>query len=89
MERPMPTADQIADHNRDLRKTVDFAPAGADAHTIALLARAHSTSFEDAVDLIASFANSCAQIAICKALDEAHQRTMAILDPNVRERANA
>jgi hypothetical protein len=73
-------SDQAADRKHDLRKTVDFAPAGADAHTIAMLARAKTTDFNDAVDLIDAFAKACASTAVADALKEAHARTMAILE---------
>jgi hypothetical protein len=74
------TSDQAADRRRDARKTVDFAPAGADAHTIATLARAKTTSFEDAVDLIESYAKAKAQCAVVEAVQQTHQRTLALLE---------
>jgi len=74
------TSDQLADRLHDARKTIDVIPAGADAHVIATIARAKTTDFSEAVDLIEQYAKVCAGDAVMKALAEAHIRTMAILE---------
>lgn len=51
-----------------------------DARTVAILARASTTNLNEAEDLIQRYAAVVAGEAVTKALEEAHARTMAILD---------
>lgn len=75
-----PSADQIHDHNRDLRKNGDLDPLPFDAHTVALLARVRTTSFDEAVSLIQSFADTTASVAVVKAIHEVHAKTMKVMN---------
>lgn len=52
----------------------------SEARTIALLARADTTSLNEAEELIQRYAAVEAGNAVMKALHEAHVRTMAVLD---------
>jgi hypothetical protein len=69
-----------ADHERDLRSTVDTLPPGLDAHTVAMLCRARTTDFAEAVSVIEQYAKVVAGDAVMKALAEAHKLTMEILE---------
>jgi len=69
-----------ADHERDLRSTIDTLPSGLDAHTVAMLCRARTTDFDEAVSVIEQYAKVVAGDAVMKALTEAHKRTMEILE---------
>lgn len=71
--------DQIADRRHDERKTVDLNPLPFDAHTIATLARARTTSFEDAVRLIQQFADTTASFAEVAIMRKATHITGAAL----------
>ena len=51
-----------------------------DLHTIALLARAPTTSLAEAEDLIRAYAAVIASDAVAAAIEEAHLRTLAILN---------
>lgn len=60
-----------------------------DARTIAALARASTTSLDEAADLIQSFANVAAHAASAKAIEEQHARTIAILDASIESPCGA
>jgi hypothetical protein len=49
-------------------------------HTVAVLARAPTTTLGQAESLIASFVAAAVSGAVLKACEESHARTMAILD---------
>lgn len=72
------------DRARDERKHAwrpgdPLAQAPLDAWTVTQLARATTTSFDEAMHLIEGYANLVAADAVIKALNEAHARTMKIL----------
>lgn len=50
------------------------------AHTIAMLARAPSTTFDEAVSLIQKFADTTASHAVIHAVEDQYSRTMRIID---------
>jgi len=55
-------------------------PNPIDARTVAMLARAPSTNLHDATVLIQQFADMVASERVTKAIDEAYNRALAILD---------
>lgn len=61
-----------------------------DIHIIAVLARSSTTTLSEAETLIENYASVIAGQAVMKALEEAHLRTMRILEaPLTRTRADA
>jgi hypothetical protein len=59
-----------------------------DARTVALLARAPTTTLDEAEDVIQQYAKVAAHVAVTKALEEAHIRTMAVLNAPLLEKAS-
>jgi ABC-type Fe3+-hydroxamate transport system substrate-binding protein len=60
-----------------------------DARTVALLARAPTTSLDEAEDVIQQYAKVVASEAAAKALEEAYARTMAVLNAPLSENHHA
>lgn len=78
------TQEQRWDRERDYRKHEE-RPSDRkhdlpfNAATIAQLARASSTSFDEAVRLIQSFADTTASHEAVRVVEEMHRTTMAVL----------
>jgi hypothetical protein len=60
-----------------------------DARTVAILARAPTTTLDEAEDVIQQYAKVVAGEAVAKALQEAHARTMAVLNAPLSENTHA
>jgi hypothetical protein len=59
-----------------------------DARTVAIIVRAPAISLDEAEELIQQYAKVAAHIAVTKALEEAHTRTMAVLNAPLLEKAS-
>lgn len=68
--------DQRWDRERDYRK----CPTEVDAFTIAILARASTTSFDEAVSIIQQFANTVASEAAVKATEHTGRELLKAFD---------